>query len=494
MEHPLVRKTVLTLQIILLFCFLLTTASAESVNISEIRDLIPAGMDIDEQTINELFHPEPIVSEADTPFIDTLSSEGFEIQQGAIVKVDFIKLAELGMLPDAEGNNADNPYYAFALPRSPGQTVVNDHEYPNEMSRNFRLKPDEAVLMIGKTPSGVLFYNYPSFMIYRTVGSERAIIFAGLGDSVNIGTVKAETGTDGFDEPILMIYSADKTVAERVKSLALAAGYPESMIHIKEIPSPMVNMGLEEDDDSFAFGIRTAVYETPEVKDQFMSDVYTMYRVYRLTPNMTENLDPYPVPDLRIRGTGKTEFDLMPSVKELREAIIAAYPDYSYEEMETGISFPESPQVMQNNEKAYGENRDAAYLGSEKFTLNEGQFAVSYGVNHMASGKAVYSNIVAYGAEKINGVISVDSTKFEGGASRYIPDDPNAPMLYAYLITRTDSTEPFTVVVPQGPYLEGIPLDEEMWIGWRAYMEPETNVGPTYPELVYDKVIVFTPR
>ena len=59
-------------------------------------------------------------------------------------------------------------------------------------------------------------------------------------------------------------------------------------------------------------------------------------------------------------------------------------------------------------------------------------------------------------------------------------------MLYAYLITRTDSTEPFTVVVPQGPYLEGIPLDEEMWIGWRAYMEPETNVGPTYPELVYD--------
>jgi len=50
------------------------------------------------------------------------------------------------------------------------------------------------------------------------------------------------------------------------------------------------------------------------------------------------------------------------------------------------------------------------------------------------------------------------------------------------------------VVVPQGPYLEGIPLEEEMWIGWRAYMEPETNIGPAYPELVYDKVTQFTPR
>ena len=155
----------------------------------------------------------------------------------------------------------------------------------------------------------------------------------------------------------------------------------------------------------------------------------------------------------------------MPSVKELREAIIAAYPDYSYEEMETGISFPESPQVMQNNEQAYGENRDATYLGSEKFTLKEGQFAVSYGVNHAAFGKVVYSNIVAYGAEKINGVVTGDNTQFEGRASRYIPDDPNAPMLYAYTITRTESDEPYTMNVPTGPYLEGIPLDEEMWIG-----------------------------
>lgn len=319
--------------------------------------------------------------------------------------------------------------------------------------------------MIGKTPSGVKFFNYPTFMVFRTIGSERAMIFAGLGDSLNIGTIQAETGTDGFDQPLMIIYSADKTIAERVQSFAIAAGYPASMNHIKQIPSPMVNMGLEEDDDSFGFGIRVGVFDTPKVQDQYMSDVYTMYRVYRLTPNQSQPLNPYPVSDLRIRGTGKTEFDLMPPVNHLRDAIIAAYPGYTYQEMKTGISFPESSQVMQNNEQAYGENRDATYLGSEKFTLKEGQFAVSYGVNHAAFGKVVYSNIVAYGAEKINGVVTGDNTQFEGRASRYIPDDPNAPMLYAYTITRTESDEPYTMNVPTGPYLEGIPLDEEMWIG-----------------------------
>jgi hypothetical protein len=121
-----------------------TGASAETENLSDIRDLIPAGMEIDKETLYELFEPEPIPSEADARFLTILSDEGFEVQQGAVKKLDLIKLTELGVLPDAEGNNADNPYYAFALPRSPGQTVANDHEFPNGMSGNVRLRPNEA--------------------------------------------------------------------------------------------------------------------------------------------------------------------------------------------------------------------------------------------------------------------------------------------------------------------------------------------------------------
>lgn len=494
--YPVFLKLAMISFMILVLSGLGTTATAEETRtLADLKSLVPSGVSIDEQTLTELLKPEPIVSEEDTPFIDSVSGEGFEVQQGAIVKVDFIKLAELGQMPDAEGNNADNPYYAFALPRSPGQTAPNDHEYPNGFSRNFKLRPDEALVLIGKTPTDVMFYNYPTFMVYRTVDSERQILFAGLGDTINIGDVKEQTGSpDGFDEPIMIIYSADKNVAERVRSLALDSGYPESMIYIKEIPSDMVYLGLEEDDDTFACGIRIAVFATPEGKDQYMKDVFTMYRPYRLTPNQSESPDLYQVKDLKVRGTGTTEFGLMNSVNHLRDAIIAAYPEYTCQEPDTNIWIPESPAGMVNNKNSYGENRDATYLGSENFTLNEDQFAVSYGVNHMATGKAVYSNIVAYGAEKLNGVVSADSTAFGDSASRYIPDDADAPMLYAYTITRTNSSEPYTMVVPEGPYLEGIPLEDEMWIGWRAYMEPETKVGPAYHEIIYDKVLVFTPQ
>jgi len=473
----------------------ITSEAAENLYIEELRTLVPEGLSIDDKTLNELFNPVVIESEEDAPFIEELSGNGFVVQQGAILKADFIIFTELGIVPDAQGNNADNPYYCMALPRSPTQTVPNDGEYPNGMCNNFRIRADEAIVMIGTTPSDMKFYNYMIYLIDRSYGPERRLLFAGLGDSINIGDVKAQTGSrDGFNEPIMIIYSADKTVAERVKSLAEEAGYPESMIFIKEIPSQMVNMGLEEDDDTFACNIRTAIYDSPESKMKYMEDVFTMYRAYRVTPESSEPVDPYPVKDLKIRGTGRSEFGLMNSVNQLRDAIIAAYPDYTYIEPDTTIWLPESPEGMHNDENSYGESRDTPYLGSQNFTLGEDQFAISYGVNHMASGKAVYSNIVAYGTEKLNGVISVDSTQFGDSADRYIPDDPNAPMLYAYTISRVNSTEPYTMVVPQGPFLEGIPLEDEMWIGWRAYMEPETKVGPASHEIINDKVIVFTPK
>jgi hypothetical protein len=404
-------------------------------------------------------------------------------------------MAELGIFPDAEGNNADNPYFAYVLPPAPDQTVPSDKAFPNGFSRSVRIKPDEAVLMIGQTPPEVKFFSYPTDIIYRTFDSTRTWIFGGIGDTINIGTVKAGNGTgELFKKPIMIIYSPDKSIAEKVKSLALAEGYPDSMINIAPIPPAELNLGLEEDDDSVAFGMRAAVFADPAEEKEYMENIYTLTRAYRLTPQQSVPPDPIPIGDLRVRGTGKSEFDLYHPLKNLRQAIIDAYPDYSWKELKTYILFPETNQMVQNADNAVGENKDASYLGSENFTLSKDQFAVSYGVNHMATGKGVYSNICAYGTQKLNGVVSVASTKFEGSVDRYLGNSTDNSLLYAYTITRNNSTEPYTMVVPEGPRLYGIPLDEEMLIGWRTYMEPETNVGPAYPELLYDKVIVFTPK
>jgi hypothetical protein len=82
-------------------------------------------------------------------------------------------------------------------------------------------------------------------------------------------------------------------------------------------------MGLEDDSDTFNFFIRPSFF-----KDQQAGDAYVKNppaAILRLTPKEPVNLDPYGVPELRVRGTGKTEHDLTPALNDLRKAILAKY-------------------------------------------------------------------------------------------------------------------------------------------------------------------------
>jgi hypothetical protein len=31
-----------------------------------------------------------------------------------------------------------------------------------------------------------------------------------------------------------------------------------------------------------------------------------------------------------------------------------------------------------------------------------------------------------------------------------------------------------------------------MWLGFRLYLEPESNVGPAFAEVIYDRAILFS--
>ena len=45
--------------------------------------------------------------------------------------------------------------------------------------------------------------------------------------------------------------------------------------------------------------------------------------------------------------------------------------------------------------------------------------------------------------------------------------------------------------VPKGPGSYGIGLNETAFVAFRAYVENGTNVGPSYSEIAYDRVIKF---
>lgn len=213
--------------------------------------------------------------------------------------------------------------------------------------------------------------------------------------------------------------------------------------------------------------------------------------------------DIFPVPKLTPRGDGRTELSFWNPLHSLRRAILDKYQaDYTPVELQTNIWLNESYEAIQQNLDNLGESRDTTYLGSDAFVLPKDAFAIAFGVNHARTGKCSYANIVVYGNELDNGVISVADGEFAGSAGDYI-GGAASEYLYAWKFTYDDRQkgQPHCTVIPNNempepgllpPYC--VVVDDLIYFGFRAYLEPTTKVGPAWHELLFDRVIVFVPK
>lgn len=140
-----------------------------------------------------------------------------------------------------------------------------------------------------------------------------------------------------------------------------------------------------------------------------------------------------------------------------------------------------------------GVTRDTIYLNTTTLELGDdpSEFLIVYGVNHVATGKASNSNLGIFGAKLDNGVAGVDNIIFEGTAEEYLPGNPAAKYLYVWKMARNCSGEVNCTEVPTGPGSYGIGLNDTAYIVFRAYNEKETEVGPSYTEIAYDRVLKF---
>jgi hypothetical protein len=204
--------------------------------------------------------------------------------------------------------------------------------------------------------------------------------------------------------------------------------------------------------------------------------------------------------------------DLMNKLGELRQGIIAAnsglhatditslpmcYEGYDY------IQRRADPSQYQGY---WGDSRDAFYLGVGlpewstnfyKMTLANDEFLMVYGANHVATGKATYMNMNVYASETAKLTLgAINDSDFPDTANRYLPaGDPAANLMYAYKISRNCGGESNCkqLSVPQG--CTRLTLDSGTLLGLftRIYLEPATKVGPALPEMLYDRVIKFSP-
>ena len=465
-----------------------------------------------------------------TAFKQSLEKDGFTVQQGKIGYLDLIKLYDRGVLPAAYGNNPATKYLTYFVPPARGYKVPGLFAkiavalgMGTNVSAFWNIRPDEAIVFVGRTPPECRYFSYDDYILSRTYGNETRWLFANLADTVNSLTINTEGTPNGsagnpFNQTTVMVATADRGIDQRIRAAALSAGYSSDIFNTQVFPSAMLNMGLENSSDNFIMLIRPNFYKDKQAGDDYLNN--TPATIFRITPNQTTKLDPYTYPELKVRGTGKTEFDLANDLEQLRKAILNKYSNLKATELPTSIAVPSGSDAIQRGIDAVGPANDACYLWSANRTADlptppfpnlsqyydflrpqaitlgndSNEFMIVYGVNHEATGKATYSNFVLYGADGWNGVGSINDAEFNGTAKEYLPDNPNAKYLYVYKVARNCNGDPHCFKVPTGPGAYGIGLDQPLFIGWRLYMEKATKTGPSYSEILYDRAIKFDPK
>lgn len=133
-------------------------------------------------------------------------------------------------------------------------------------------------------------------------------------------------------------------------------------------------------------------------------------------------------------------------------------------------------------------------------------FLIVFGVNHEATGKATYSNFSIYHSEKELGLGGKNSRELAGSADDYNLGafQNKSSYLYAFKVARNCGVQPATECLqidevpitercPFGTDCPAIHFGDPLFVGFRAYVEPETGVGPYWYEILWDRAIHFMP-
>ena len=453
---------------------------------------------------------------------------GYAAVEGSAINIDTAKLCCDMRLPTALFFNKSAPYVAFS--------VQNLHSPPPMFQELplFQLRADEAIVVIGVTPPEARFFSYTPYLMTRTYppATTPELVFASWGDSINVNTIKT-LGPGPFSRQVALIFTPDRGTEARVRAALRVAGYPDAMINTLPFPAPILQLGLDPVgqpliNDVFLILNRMSMFTSKPAGQAYLDAMANSdpsqrpLRVFRITPPRGGALSPFPVQPRRVRGNGTSELAFAPDLERLRKAILDTYKDsYDYTEYHTRVAAYDGYEYIARRKNTLGDSPDALYyvagympmwdLGNpeDELTLGPNDFLVVYGPRHDATGKATYANINVYASEKVMfSLASVYSDSFGGSVDEYLgAGDPAARVMYAKKFAypgQCSGTHCSPLVVPANctPWCPTHPAcppfvlnsSTKLGIFIRNYLEPSTDVGPAYGELLYDQVIRFSPK
>lgn len=478
-----------------------------------------------------------------TKFISVMKNCGFIVQEGKLSYVDILKLCSEGKVDSCLGNNVGAPYATCFLPPAPNQDPSagqeppigynpdNPGNYPANIDYiapgfTYKLRPDEAIVLIGRTPPPALYYCFRSYLgfvenkpekdysEYITAGNDYTgfyhMVFASLGDQLNNYNIRTDNTPKGapgnaFNSSAIIISTADRNINKQIRTALGIAGYSQDIMNDDNIPIELVNMGLEAGKDTFIFMMRIALWAQQNIGNLYLNNIDRFIKVFRITPGIPlHHPAPWPVPTLKIRETGITEYQVVPNARRdfdhLRNEIIEKYgsAEYDHVDLDLTVGIPDNYNAILRDINVYGDDRDAVYFKTEDFQLtSDDDFVIVYGVNHERTGKAIYANASFYGVELFNGVAGAFSTvQFPDSADEFFPEGyENAGCYYVYKMARTADEDNVVII----PYSTGNPLgkaygvdnNQDVRIVFRVYLDQIAMVGPYIFDIIWDRAILF---
>ncbi len=434
---------------------------------------------------------------------------GFVVQEGLPVKTNLNDLYCDGSMWAPLYPNPNSPYISSVLPHVPGQAD------PVASKGSFRLREDEAVVVIGVTPPRMAYFSFNFHMLRGSLSTEIGppILWIPVADPVSSLTLRKH-GPTPFHQPFAVVATGHRKTLALVYQMLHAAGLG-AVTNDQVISPSLFRLGLDSGSDEFIFAMRTAVPANQVEFNGYLDALSKEVRIFRVRPKSVSDgsqvppvfaADPLPVPRQRVSGTGTSELDLNPTLQLLRQRIIDTHPGYSATDIRVDHWFEEPYPGLQRDMATFlpqqdgvaGATTDATYLASANFTLPDRSFLVAYGTHHRATGKATYSSVAVYADEKLGaGLLTVQSPDLQGSARDYIHDQPNADMFYAWTFTREGSHADHVTQLPTGNFCQdpGRPVDlNTLRVGFRAYAEPATNTHPAKSEILFDRLLMFTPK
>lgn len=479
-------------------------------------------------------------------FVSTLEKEGFIVQEGQLSYLDVLKLVSEGIISSAFANNAGAPYASYILPPAPNQNPspgqmppkgYNPND-PNNFPANmdyvepgfyYKLRPDEAIVLIGKTPPPAFYFSYRSYLGFVqnkpekdysnaiTAGNTNTgfyhFIGASMGEQINNYRIRTENTPNGiagnpFNSSTIIITTADKDINSQMRDALVTSGFSQDIMNDDNIPMGLVNMGLEKGKDTLSFVMRASNWINSDIGWDYINNLKDFVKVFRITPGTpytTQN--PWPVPALKLRETGFTEFQAVPNGRReldyLRYQIINKYnKEYDHVDLNTNLWIIEGFEGIFQDVSVYADNRDAAYLRTDNFQLKtDDDFVIVYGVNHLQTQKATFFNTSFYGEAHWNGVVGANITDTsQYPATEYFPEGYiNSKNYYVLKMARKKGENGNEIIIPYSTgnpsgSAYGVDNNEDAYIGFRIYLDQKTKLGPAPFDIIWDHAIRFTKK